>query len=315
MEMHTKENVEPARFTKAIEIVRRESEYRYTVETEKAGGTHYINSRVSGIWSLNRELIGFVLMSEDVTERKRAEEKLTEYSDELERSNQELQDFANIVSHDLHEPLRKVHAFGERLQAKYAECLGEQGNDYLRRMHGATARMQILIDDLLTFSRVTTRVQPPGKVDMNRVAREVIKDLETRIMDTGGRVEVADLPEIEADAFHMHQLLQNLIGNGLKFNCQGMPPVVMVSGACEDGNGKCRIVVEDNGIGIEEQYRDRIFEGFKRLHTWDEYEGTGMGLAICKKIAEHHGGGITIEGTQQGHGARFIVVLNQKTVG
>ncbi len=250
-------------------------------------------------------------MAIDITDHRRNEEKLTEYSAELERSNRELQDFANIVSHDLREPLRKVQAFGERLQAKYTESLDEQGHDYLRRMYGATVRMQGLIDDLLTFSRVTTRAQPFDLVDLNRVAREVVEDLETRIMDTGGRVEVADLPEIEADTVQMRQLLQNLISNGLKFHRQGAPPVVMVSGACADGNGKCRIVVEDNGIGIEKQYRERIFGVFKRLHTQDEYVGTGMGLAICKKIAKRHGGEITIESTQPGPGARFIVVLNR----
>ena len=196
-------------------------------------------------------------------ERKRAEENLRAYAARLNQSNRELQDFAYVASHDLQEPLRKVRAFGDRLEAKYAEVLGEQGRDYLERMEGAATRMQDLIDDLLTLSRVTTQAQPFNPVDLNEVARDVVSDLEARIDQVGGRVEVSGLPTVEADRPQMRQLLQNLIGNALKFHRVEETPVVKVYGGPvqnrkEEPSGEpvgdraCQILVEDNGIGFNE---------------------------------------------------------------
>ncbi len=255
-------------------------------------------------------------------ERKRAEESLKAYAARLNQSNRELQDFAYVASHDLQEPLRKVRTFGDRLSAKYAEVLGEQGRDYLERMESAAARMQDLIDDLLELSRVTTKAQPFASVDLDEVTQDVISDLETRIDQVGGRVEVSGLPTVEADRPQMRQLLQNLIGNALKFHREQEAPVVKIYGGSihereEEPNGRpadsrvCQILVEDNGIGFDEKHLERVFVPFQRLHGRAAYEGTGMGLAICRKVVERHGGNITAKSTP-GQGTTFIVTLPVK---
>ena len=255
---------------------------------------------------------------EDITERKRAEEALAQRAEELARSNAELEQFSYVASHDLQEPLRKIQAFGDRLKTKYGDALSGQGGDYLERMQNAAARMQILINDLLTFSRVTTKAQPFVPVDLAKVTREVVSDLEVRIEETGGRVEVDDLPTIDADPLQMRQLLQNLIGNALKFHREEAPVVKIHSQLLKDeeprsegsasDDGLCQITVQDNGIGFDEKYTDRIFGIFQRLHGRSTYEGTGVGLAICRKIVERHGGSITAESTP-GQGTTFIVTL------
>ena len=261
----------------------------------------------------------FLAVKEDVTERKRAEERLHIYTAKLEQSNRELQDFASVASHDLQEPLRKIQTFGDRLAKHVGDSLDEQSRDYLARMQNAAARMSTLINDLLTFSRVTTKAQPFSPVDLARVTAEVLSDLEVSIERVGGRVEVGDLPIIEVDSNQMRQLLQNLIGNALKFRRPGEPPVVRVRGAILEGmpmqgDGSfslarvCQLSVEDNGIGFDEKYLDRIFNIFEKLHGRGEYEGTGIGLAICRKIAERHGGCITAT-SSPGQGSTFIVTL------
>jgi signal transduction histidine kinase len=284
-------------------------------------------------------LIGIVyfLMNRDIRERQRSEKALLEANEqletrvqertlelsktnlELERSNRELQDFAFVASHDLQEPLRKIQAFGDRLKFIYAQQLGEEGLDHLDRMQSAARRMQTLINDLLTFSRVTTKAQPFVSVDLEKVTKEVLEDLETRIKDTNGTVEFADLPTIDADPLQMRQMIQNLVGNALKFHRKGTPPIVKLSAKLikipneEDPTKEdiCELRFEDNGIGFDIKYLDRIFTPFKRLHARDEYEGTGMGLAVCRKIVERHGGMITAESTPS-EGTTFIVHLPVK---
>jgi light-regulated signal transduction histidine kinase (bacteriophytochrome) len=249
-------------------------------------------------------------------------ESETRQRQELARSNAELQQFASVASHDLQEPLRKIQAFGNRLKATSVGNLTDQGLDYLERMQNAAQRMQSLIDDLLTLSRVTTQAQPFKTVNLTTVAVEVISDLEELIRQTDGRVELEDLPTIQADPIQMRQLLQNLIGNALKFHRPGVLPIVNIyyfksKSAIAQGASALQaiaqvnfqqIVVEDNGIGFEEKYLDRIFNVFQRLHSRNEYSGTGVGLAICRKIAERHGGDITAT-SQLGKGSKFIVTL------
>ena len=268
----------------------------------------------------------------DLTLRKQAERALQQAHDELERrvqertaelvtanhalrrSNKELEQFASVASHDLQEPLRKIQAFGDRLQATSADGLGEKGRDYLERMQAAAARMRNLIEALLTFSRVTTKTQPMAPVDLAATVQEVCADLEGRLQQAGGRIDVGALPTIEADPVQMRQLLQNLIANGLKFHRPGEPPNVSVQGRLVGHNGpgsaacSCELTVQDQGIGFDVKYLDRIFEVFQRLHGRQEYEGTGMGLAICRKIVERHGGSITAD-SEPGKGATFRVTL------
>ena len=288
--------------------------------------------RGARVFLVNINIVGigeekYILQTtQDITERKQTEEQLRETLVKLERNNRELQDFAYVASHDLQEPLRKIQAFGDRLVANASDKLDEKSRDYLARMHAAAGRMQTLINDLLAFSRVTTKAQPFAPTDLNRVLKDVLSDLEVRIEKSGGRVETAPLPTIEADATQMRQVLQNLIGNALKFHKPDVPslvkvytvgPAVQLSGQQESAVRSAvelpneqivSIFVEDNGIGFDEKYLDRIFAPFQRLHTRGEYEGTGIGLAVVRKIVERHGGSVTAK-SKPGQGATFIVTL------
>ncbi|HEX2641076.1 MAG TPA: ATP-binding protein, partial [Pyrinomonadaceae bacterium] len=265
------------------------------------------------------DLHGIIVNSRDVTDRKQAEKQLRSYTAKLEQSNRELQEFAYVASHDLQEPLRKVQAFGDRLEKKCAAQLTDEGRDYVNRMKNAAGRMQNLINDLLTFSRVATKTQPFQPVSLKTITEEVVSDLEVRIEQTGGRVEIGDLPTLHADPLQMRQLLQNLIGNALKFHRADTPPIVKVFAetvaenadelrAVSGGEQICRLVIEDNGIGFDEKYLDRIFTVFQRLHGRMEYEGSGIGLAVCRKIVERHGGQITAK-SREGAGATFFIDL------
>ena len=259
-------------------------------------------------------------VNRDITQQIRAEEalrksneKLRQYATQLERSNRELQDFAYVTSHDLQEPLRKIVVFGEQLREKNARKFAPESLDYLDRMLEAAARMQTLINDLLAFSRIITRAQPFTPVNLAEVAAAVVDDLKDRIELVKGRVEVGTLPVIEAEPVQMHQLLQNLIGNALKFRRPEEPPVVKVEAQIipdPDTPEKklCRLTVSDNCIGFEEKYAERIFQVFQRLHARNEYEGTGMGLAIVKKIALYHDGDVVAK-SKPGEGSTFIMTI------
>ena len=225
---------------------------------------------------------------------------------ELARSNEELDSFASIASHDLQEPLRKVRTFNEQLTVLEADRLSDQGRDYLERANAAAERMQKLIEDLLKFSRVSTQGRPFERVDLADVANRVVVDLEAQVHDSGARVEVGDLPVITADPLQMQQLLQNLISNALKFRREGVVPEVHIT--AERNGENIQLKVSDNGIGFEPRYAARIFRIFERLHGRSEYPGTGIGLALCRKIADRHGGTIEAE-SEPGHGATFIVTL------
>ena len=232
----------------------------------------------------------------------------------LERSNKELEQFAYVASHDLQEPLRKVQAFGDRLRKRYADVMDDQGRDYFERMEGATRRMRSMIDDLLSLSRVQTRSGPFAPIDLKQVAQEAVTDLDMLIEQTGGRVEIGDLPIVEADLSQMRQLLGNLISNALKFRKKDVDLIVKIySKPIREREGvivatQCQIIVEDNGIGFEEKFAERIFQPFERLHGRGKYEGTGIGLSICRRIVERHGGSITAQ-SETGRGTRLIVTL------
>jgi two-component system sensor kinase FixL len=264
----------------------------------------------------NDRVVGRVVLLKDITERKEAAEALERKASELARSNAELEQFAFVASHDLQEPLRKIRAFGDRLKMKCDAALPAEGVDYLERMQNAAARMQTLIADLLTFSRVISRTEPFVEVDLGLVTREVLSDLEVRVEKVGATVKVGDLPKIQADPMQIRQLLQNLIGNALKFQPPGVKPQVQIAARLVEptdeysvgGATLCELTVQDNGIGFDEKYLEKIFAVFQRLHNRQEYEGTGIGLAVCRRIVDRHGGSITAR-SKPGEGATFIVQL------
>ncbi|MGO9371349.1 MAG: ATP-binding protein [Syntrophobacteraceae bacterium] len=287
-------------------------EYRadYLITT-KTGTSKWLHDHSFPWYDDSGKNIGSVGILSDLTDYKKAEALVRQRTAELQRSNQALQDFAFIASHDMQEPLRKVVYFGNMLQQKYKDSLEQTGNDYLNRMLDATKRMHSLLTGLLEYSRVTTNPEPFREVDVYAIIHEVLSDLEITIKQTGGEVKVGELPSIQADPTQIRQLFQNLIGNALKFHKEGERPVVDLFSTTTD-DGTLQIYVKDNGIGFEEQYLDRIFAPFKRLHgRGSQYEGTGIGLAICKKIVERHGGSITAKSTT-GHGATFIIALPSK---
>ncbi len=288
-----------------------------TVARYPDGSIENFTSRLGPIMDGDRS-VGVVLVTRNVTAERRldeakrfAEKQMRAYMVQLERSNGELERFASVASHDLQEPLRKIQAFGDRLRDKFKAELGDVGRDYLERIRGAAGRMQDLINDLLMYSRLSAREQSYARVDLTKVARSVLSDLEVRIEETGGTVNLGALPAIDADPVHMRQLLQNMIGNALKFTRPGVAPVVDISAEVvpqPEGDAVLRLVIADNGIGIEPRYHDRIFGIFERLHGRGKYEGTGVGLAVCHKIAQQHRGSIQVTSAVD-QGTTFTISL------
>lgn len=250
-----------------------------------------------------------------VSERQQAEDEMKLYAARLEQSNRDLEQFAFVASHDLQEPLRKIKLFGERLKTSATDQLDAENLDFLERMVGASQRMQGMIEALLELSRISTTGKPFEPVDLRQLISDVISDLEVRLTRSKGCVEVGELPVIEGDPVQIRQLLQNLIGNALKFAKLELPPVVNVTADAvyQDGHECWAIKVSDNGIGFEAQYSDIIFEPFKRLHGRSDYEGSGIGLAICKKIVARHQGTISAQSIP-GEGSTFTILLPCKLI-
>jgi signal transduction histidine kinase len=232
--------------------------------------------------------------------------ELERQTQELARSNAELDQFASIASHDLQEPLRKVRTFTERVTETEGAALSERGQDYLQRAGASAERMQRLIQDLLKYSRVSTQGRPFVPVDLGQVAHEVVEDLAEQVQAAAASVHIDELPTISADAPQMRQLLQNLISNALKFRREDGIPVIDISATTEDD--LVNLVVRDNGIGFDPQYASRIFRVFERLHGRGSYPGTGIGLALCLKIAQRHGGTVVAH-SAPGEGATFTVTM------
>ncbi|MFT5241957.1 MAG: PAS domain S-box-containing protein [Candidatus Promineifilaceae bacterium] len=252
--------------------------------------------------------VGLITMSRDISELSAARQTLFLRSEELESSNSELEQFAYIASHDLQEPLRKISTFAELLVDTDKERLSDEGREFLRFMQNAAQRMQTLVQDLLEISRVTIRSNPFEPVDLQKLCSDVLIDLEFAIEDAAARVELKPLPVIDADASQLRQLLQNLIGNAIKFRRPDVPVTVCIEPDTTREDDNVTFLVSDNGIGFDEKHSDRIFGIFQRLHAKHAYSGSGIGLAICRKIVDRHHGTISVQ-SQPGDGTTFSVTL------
>ena len=268
----------------------------------------------------NDELLRFIGNTVDITEMKVYEKDLKYKIEELNRSNQDLEQFAYIASHDLQEPLRKIMAFGDRLSTKYGEELGSDGQFYLSRMLDAASRMKILMENLLSYSRVSTKTEPFELVDLGLTVEGILSDLEMKIQDVDAQITMMKMPTLNALPTQMQQLFQNLITNALKFIRPNVKPIISIEAYETDfqevslvgvpfkHDKYYKIVVSDNGIGFDAEYAEKIFLIFQRLHGRSEFEGTGLGLAICKKIVDNHHGYI-IAKSELNKGATFTVYL------
>lgn len=306
-------------FIQSIPSTNASSELNFRIEMN--GDTRYIwmvtnprdESRNGGF-----DILGTVM---DITRQKMYERQLKQFTTELQRSNQDLEQFAYVASHDLQEPLRKIRAFGDRLTARYGPALQGPGADYINRMQSAAARMQVLIEELLSFSRVSRPGIVFEKLDMNDMLREIVEDLDAQIRRENAEVKVGKIPALQGEHSQIKRMMQNLVSNAIKFHKPGKKPVVEISGrvlrssqVSEEFHIQAlrpeyvRIEVKDNGIGFDEKHKEKIFNIFQRLHGRAEYEGTGIGLAICRKIAINHGGLISAK-SKVGVGSVFIVVL------
>jgi PAS domain S-box-containing protein len=303
----TGEPIKPEDWAAARAITKGETSIDELVEIECFDGTRKVILN-SSLPILNEGVIdGAIIVNQDITKRVQVERELRAYTSRLELVNQELQEFAFIASHDLQEPLRKIQTFGDMLRNRCGTELGETGISYLVRMEKAAAHMRNLIQDLLRFSRVAAKPEPYKTVDLNAVLQEVVQTFEQNLASDSVRIEILDMPAIEADATQMKQLFQNLIGNALKYRSMDVIPEIRVYGKMQK-QSTCQILVEDNGIGFDPQFAGKIFTPFQRLHTRGKYEGTGMGLAICRKIIERHGGSITAR-SLPGKGSTFVIDL------
>lgn len=247
----------------------------------------------------------------DVTTRILSLRRLNAINIELERSNTELQDFAYVASHDLQEPLRKISSFSSLLVQTYARNLPEQAVEYLDVINTSSVRLSTLINDLLTYSRVSAQAQPFQKVNLNALIHDILKDMETSVSENNAVIDVAPLCEVDGDPMQLRLLFQNILSNSLKYRKAETKPVIEITSINNHNN--CRIHIKDNGIGFNEKYLDKIFTIFQRLHHRRKYEGTGIGLAICKKIVDRHHGTITAR-SREGEGSTFIITLPIKQV-
>ncbi|MFC5410120.1 ATP-binding protein [Larkinella bovis] len=256
----------------------------------------------------------------DITENKRIQHQLEATIHQIRSSNENLEQFAYIASHDLQEPLRKLQAFGDVLQSQFADSLVDGEVDLVRRIQNSAKRMQVLVRDLLTYSRLSTQTEPFETVPLARLIKEVLSDLDVSISEQKATIRVGPLPSIPGNSLRLRQLFQNLLANAIKFQKPDQKPLIQISARNpatdelpkELTNQAQRlfllIEITDNGIGFDEKYKDRIFQPFQRLESRSTYSGTGIGLAICKKVAEIHGGTIDVA-SQLGQGSTFKVFL------
>jgi len=300
-----------------------EFEFEFVLKT-KNGKQKNVLTKAKVVRNSEGKAIKVLGITKDITVLKNLEKERERTFKELNRSNKELEEFAYVASHDLQEPLRKISTFTERLKNKFGGLLGVDGIMYLERIISSTENMRMLIDNLLEFSRTTRSSQAYARCDLNIIVKEVISDLELKIEETKADIQSSALPVIEAVPLEMKQLFNNLINNSIKFRKPESDPLITIQSSSLDREEQNRlhlpldinyvkIEIQDNGIGFEAEYAERIFQIFQRLHGKAEYAGSGIGLAICKKIVDNHEGIIFGEGTL-GNGASFKIILPEKQV-
>jgi PAS domain S-box-containing protein len=280
----------------------------------KDGSIFWGNIVITALHDDAGKVIGFTKVTRDLTEKKLAEDRVKEYAAQLEKRNKDLEEFTYVASHDLKEPLRKIIAFGDLLSLSCKASVDPKATEYVGRMQDAANRMMSLIDDLLQLSRVGTDLSEFTYTDLNEIVDRVLQDLEPSIVEKNASIMVDNLPSLAVKPLQMQQLFQNLIANALKFNDKEIPTITITSTPLPKGDypGEYqRIFVKDNGIGFDQEYSERIFEAFHRLHGRSTYSGSGIGLAICKKIVELHDGNISATG-EKGEGATFIIDLPEQ---
>lgn len=301
---------------KLLELARTEGKSNHEGwRVRKDGSTFWGNIVLTSLHDENNNIIGFSKVTRDLSAQRNAELELQEKNKELEAMNQELASFAYVSSHDLQEPLRKIQTFASRILETENDKLSDRGKDYFQRMQNAALRMQNLIEDLLAYSRTNTTEKNFETTDLNLLLNEVKTDLSETIENKSATIHAVDLPSLEVVPFQVNQLFSNVLANALKFSQPDTAPVIeitynIVSGkVLKDAPAVAaknyhHIAIKDNGIGFEPEHSTRIFEVFQRLHGRSEYSGTGIGLAICKKIMDNHGGFITAD-SQLDQGATF----------
>ena len=303
-------HVDYSHYTEFGNLIQKAFEHERTAKFEflgkrKNGEIFPSENSASLLKSETGKMLGIVTVIRDITDRIKREKAMADMLRELERSNAELEQFAYIASHDLQEPLRAIAGFLQLLQNRYADKLDEKGHHYINRSVIAAQRMQTLINDILTLSRVSTKGAPLVLEDLNALLKKAIEEIEVTIRKVDATITAADLPSAPVDGNQIHSLFQNLLLNAIKYAGETKPVIEI---GYDETDEKYRFFVRDNGIGIDPNFHERIFFIFQRLHTNSEYPGTGLGLALCKKIIERHGGDIWVD-SEPGKGATFYFTL------
>lgn len=305
---HTREQMENE-VIPSNKLLLAEGSNRVEIGHARKGGATFPTEMITTVVRReNGEPFGLLAICRDITERKQTEEKLNRLNVELERSNRDLQEFTYTISHDLQEPLRKITAFGEFLVEDCGKELPEKGRQHIQHMQDAAIRMKERIQHLLSIARIETQGKEFVTVDTHQVIDKVLDDLSEQIKECKAEITVdKNLPAVKADPIQLSRVFQNLISNAMKFRLPDRSPHISISGQVE--NKQAVFSVTDNGIGIEQQFFEKIFGVFRRLHQQEEYEGAGVGLAVCKKIIRRHGGKIWVR-SEPGKGSTFIFTLS-----